>query len=757
MRVAEAGVPFREDEMSVWEQQIATYYDSRSREQQAEGKVTVKQAKAEAAQPRLASCDILLAIENALCQHFGKHIMDFGPASETGNVLMLSGFDECGTNACPFYFLRHKLKLRTEMIFDNYHRRSNDINLAVDCAGYRTVVTKGHVKNNLAYGPWNGGGYAQMLLDGSLDMAASMKESDPLLMEHWPGIVEDRQITDEEGMGSVAREAFLQRLPANRNTTTKPPRSAPSRFFSWNHACNFSDKDWVEQLLKMTYVCIRKRWKTTKEHVPRKRGKATLVGPAVLANGPAASSSSSSSAATAAVAAAPAVAAKAATKPSTKSAVAKAKDKIAQDRARTTNTFVCVQEWMQDVSFKQELRWVLDVTNVVADEHHDITTTMVGVQATVKQFCSWATGSWISVLCKVLAVSKDELALRRAGFVFRVPDMDKLTETDPIVLDQDSLSFKSLRLVHLVLKYRATSCMWHVWGWPGPSAMLASESTDMVRAGLAHLARCHYAVEWCRAQGGKCTELAEKCFLNNGVMKPLVTELVKVEFRELTSEAKKLVRAMWHGMGQSLVCEKANKELRDSETRDNSSKALSRIRRWEQLVNKDLVGAFGHTPLATSAALPVPSRESFDHMFRHSSQVTELTAPLHTIMKEKDWESYSPHSIRRLYGEMALMVQAYERKSAELVTESWRTWFLPEFTMVVERSPESTEGHFVLCNLGSAVVTWPCRRIGHAIVLEENPAKVKELKFKSTSSFNNVYVLPCAACSPLHARLLKMP
>lgn len=225
-------------------------------------------------------------------------------------------------------------------------------------------------------------------------------------------------------------------------------------------------------------------------------------------------------------------------------------------------------------------------------------------------------------------------------------------------------------------------------------------------------------------------------------------------------DLEELVGALWGGFSQSLVCEKGNTELRDSEVRDNSSKTMARIRRWHTLVGKGPIEQFERTPPpASDLNMPSPQVDSsYEDFFCHAHKHDKEHSQLKRIFGQQTWQTWSPQTIQRSYGEMSLMVRAFQSGSPNLVEESWVTWFLPEFCVIIERNKAGTQGFFVLHKLGTSALVWPCRRRGdHLIELEADPAAVNELRYITITDFDEVFVLPTSPCSPLHTQLLGFP
>ena len=79
-----------------------------------------------------------------------------------------------------------------------------------------------------------------------MDIKKSFTVSQPILMKHWPKIAEQimRNTCDAHDLVSAGRQAYFDRIDMSKVANVQPPKSAPSRFLSLNHA-----QDWFANMM----------------------------------------------------------------------------------------------------------------------------------------------------------------------------------------------------------------------------------------------------------------------------------------------------------------------------------------------------------------------------------------------------------------------------------------------------------------------------------------------------------------------------
>lgn len=121
---------------------------------------------------------------------------------------------------------------------------------------------KGHMANNIMYGPWQSAAYFKDLREAALDMMAGLDPDDDLIIQYWPKIMQDKGLQPAIADTREARAHWLATLSEEECFKVKGPKSSPSRFFSWNHATRFHDAYWHTETVVMLYLAIRRGWVT---------------------------------------------------------------------------------------------------------------------------------------------------------------------------------------------------------------------------------------------------------------------------------------------------------------------------------------------------------------------------------------------------------------------------------------------------------------------------------------------------------------
>lgn len=199
--VTAPGAAWTQHERTVWAAQAAAFLRKRAASDSMAGEGRRKRRRLEQKKPRLASFDYLCAMQNTLESSTGVGLERFLPTeasvgAEVPFLMLCMDYDQ--KIWCPFWYLRHHLALNVEATPDFTHRRMRDLDLATDEAGLRLEVTRGHVCNNAAYGPWQGGGYMRDIEECAMEVSANLTESDSLLMHFWPAIVADLELPPED-------------------------------------------------------------------------------------------------------------------------------------------------------------------------------------------------------------------------------------------------------------------------------------------------------------------------------------------------------------------------------------------------------------------------------------------------------------------------------------------------------------------------------------------------------------------------------
>lgn len=230
LREGAPGTTFIAEETTQWKQRLRHFWFKRKANFDASGEGKRKRKKVQDKVPRLASFDVLQALQNALDGHCQRGLEYFLPDGVPKCLTIV--MDQDSKNWCGFWFLRNKLRLMVDGVMDPFHRRSNDMSAAIGDAGLRLTVAKGHLCNNIVYGPWQGGAYIRDLEEAAMDISEGLSPHDPLVLHMWPMIMADRDVYNPEDMGTEARTEFLKSLPVTKafrlkgNSSDSPHRQS---------------------------------------------------------------------------------------------------------------------------------------------------------------------------------------------------------------------------------------------------------------------------------------------------------------------------------------------------------------------------------------------------------------------------------------------------------------------------------------------------------------------------------------------------
>lgn len=733
------------EEQSEWKVAMSKFMGHSSASSSSTGATLAKRAKVAKRAPRIASLDFLRALDHSLSSFYGIGLQHFLPGNHDRCLTLC--LDECGTNWCPVYFLKNHKRLRVEALFDGFHRRANDMDRAISSAGFTMTVMKGHVCNNICYGPWQSGAYYKDLSEAAQDMMGGMDPDDDLLVHFWPLILQDRGLPLALHDNHASRKEFLEQLSTEHVFEVKGPKSSPSRFFSWNHATKFHDSMWHTQTLVIAYLAIRRGWVNHySELLPSSRlmGNSSLArqstDPAVVAQ-PSASEPSPASSSRGAADSVSQVTSKSG-----------ARQAIVKDKQKAKNTLHCVLQYRCDPEFRHETRLVSLLTSPLAVEHNEAFDHMKTTEKAIQYFASMARFSWLKPLREVLQAGSCLSALSRCGFEVSPSVASGLQLDDPLVLDQNALATKAFGFMVNILKHRCSSMMWHSGSFPGMSALLLSENNKDRAFGFDFLEKSHQAYEWALQQGPEAEEIARRSGMHGEVMQ-LVCRLAKEgDFSTVSPRLRSVLMSIWGGFSQTIVVERCNKILREKETRSNNSKTLGRTRRWESLVLSDVMQPFGIKQLSVDKFTDkCCSNLDIDRVFEHPAQDD---FNLKEITGDQKWTTFSPHSVRRTYAELHLLLASHGKRDASLLCQGWKSAFLPEHCIVLERIGE-TSGHFIVCTLGCSALTWPAKLVGGGkdVMLDLG---AQELKWFSVIDLNAMYIVPYEVVSPLHHMMAKV-
>ncbi len=627
-----------------WESALDYYFQSAASDE----KGTSKGKKLRKA-PRTTTLDYINALDNALDGGLGRRLHDFAEDKAfLANPVVLGSRQVSGTANNPeptqipatltictdegspqiamMYFLLYELRLLMVAFRDPAHRCWNDVGNALkSCNLYSTILTSTLVFN-LHYGPWKGAAWFSQIIDAATDMVTFLDPDDRLLVSVWDSICVDRGWHGSDATGAEARSVFLAGLQDVRAVTNKGPQVAGARWFSWMHAAAFWDKEWHTRLVLLLFICIQNGVlnarstlfrSATKPPVPDDApdpglqpgpagssgsGAASSSGqPAVHASGPEAASSSHQARVPAAVAEGQP---KVGTAQDTMAAQA---ESLAEKRKKCKNTMHLALTLLADSDMLWRVRLILLTCEPITAMHTEYMSELTSPSQVLACYVKWATWQWLPVLHKVVGILSDAAKLKRIGFKVAFGHITATSDqAKQRAHHEDASASEMAQLVFHLVKNRACSMLYYCASYPGMLAAILAEDPVVSKVALEKLREHTAAFEAAKGQAIPAVQrLVERCVLGWPVML-VVAHLAKAGEWELTPELKQFLLDIFQMYGNSVIIEKAFHHARDEETRGQSSKTMSRLRRWSVPVRHCVLSEFQRAEVEPTTTLPVP-------------------------------------------------------------------------------------------------------------------------------------------------------
>ena len=164
------------------------------------------------------------------------------------------------------------------------------------------------------------------------------------------------------------------------------------------------------------------------------------------------------------------------------------------------------------------------------------------------------------------------------------------------------------------------------------------------------------AKEWSAEQSAAGADMAKRSMLNGAIMNIIVAFFKEDGFKRVPPALEEWFHHFWRGLHTTVISERANKVLREVETRDCPSKEVSRLKRWDQLRRSSLGQQYKRNELEVTEIQQPPSdcNELLGTLFDHVA-ASKPSLALHSILQTQDWATYNSQSIRSLYAETHVM------------------------------------------------------------------------------------------------------
>ena len=340
-------------------------------------------------------------------------LQDFGPdkwlecieANKVPPVMVLC-MDQWQVQWCGYYYLINgPPSLNIVAVMDFNHRRSNDIWAAIRASSRQSDVLASMHCQNIVNGPWQTGKWMKVLSDGALEVSATCDVNDQLLLKLWPAICREMGRVTAAERGPEGRREYLDQIATMDVLNTKGPKSATSRWFSWNHAHKFSMNERTSRLFVGLHVAVRLGWF---RHADEVWDSSSTQPDSSSSSGAAASSSSSGAAASS-------------SSGSSSAAAAGAQPAGTPKKDSFVNKFHKCLKWMADPDLLFNSDMVYFITKGEADDHSYCIKNVPGRDVTLQLHIDWSTWGWLKPLKAALAVLSSPDILGKLGLSWSSP------------------------------------------------------------------------------------------------------------------------------------------------------------------------------------------------------------------------------------------------------------------------------------------------------------------------------------------------
>ena len=139
----------------------------------------------------------------------------------------------------------------------------------------------------------------------------------------------------------------------------------------------------------------------------------------------------------------------------------------------------------------------------------------------------------------------------------------------------------------------------HSSSFPGLLAWLAHADPEQVPLGLKAFESHALAVEWCEHGCDESVAMARRSMLKSALMDWAVRHCKEAGFKTVTDLFGIFLREMYEGGLQTVINERMNQAIRDTQERSTPSKFASRMKRWDVAAHSGWVEHWGRENVDT--------------------------------------------------------------------------------------------------------------------------------------------------------------
>jgi hypothetical protein len=726
-------------------------------------------AKKARREPYLATYDWLCALENALREGVGHGLSwyknteadravddDFRDGEIDSNNILTITVDEEQKQLRAIYFLQRCLHLNVERLMPPFHSRNNACVRALHRAGVWEVALLAIFQRNCVFGPFKKSGNFQQLWETGLDLSEALQENNPFLLRVWPSICKRKGWQNPSETDAQARVQFIKQLPTARPFAKKGMKVSQGKWMGIFESIGFEREDADIKLLGVACICLQKGWIDSWDGLLDPRALQDIEalkeceyggGDALPPPGPGAASSSTG----------PMVPAVPAPKAKAPAAKAAARSNVGKFVQRSEHALLCLGRLLANVEYRDMLE-VLHVLYAGIWKEHVWAVHLLKGSKTVKEYyLRMALGEYLKAMYSAIECTYDIDKFRFVfGFTlqFTRDVLDDVTLESPRVAAEDALAAKVFRILSHLLTEAVTTSMRHS-SYPMCFAAIYGNDGEREEC-MANFRKDWEAYVACRAvMLPSVRALARRSPLNTRAWE-LMARYAKAESWRPTDVMLQRADILFDGLGQERLLEDTLKEVRDSEWRDSTSRAMKVFRIWEVPVLREQLRKFNQDEIDVDPTIHIANKsDNYESMFLPTASVADelRLADVRCENNEKNWDTFTPQALRAQTLDLPLMRKIHEEYEGkfELVDECWRSMMIPLHHLILRRpaAPAAATIFYSIQVTASGCLGWPVKRLsGTLFRLVGVGAKPITQIFMS---FDDVFVVPFKVISPLHA------
>ena len=361
----------------------------------------------------------------------------------------------------------------------------------------------------------------------------------------------------------------------------------------------------------------------------------------------------------------------------------------------------------------------------------------------------------MSELRGVLVTGRDRRSLSHIGIKvdFSPTKYRDMQESCDEVHFQDGRMCEYWNLVFSLIRSRSTSLLRHILGLPEMLAGISHEDHEKQQASLEKFKKLYSAYDAAKQRAEPCVKaMVHKCLFGSTAIRWAVRFAEAAQWQRPSPQLDEWLEACWHSIGQTIIIENVNRELRDQEQRGSTAKTFRKFDKWARPVDKTVLQTFQRAEIDATSCGPGPVPQAFgDDVFQpqHGPDGSGDSVPLVEVTSKQDWVTYSTVSVLECYADMLLMQHGHDTGKWDALSGAWRSHFVPEGHLLVDKRTKT--GLLVIKVLRGVVMGWPTRPVAPDGI--EVLADTEALTLLPVLDLEHLHIGTLKVLSPLHWHL----